>query len=72
MACDISRACKPMKLSPISPSSSALGTKAATESTTSTSILPVETSALVISRACSPQWGLRNQQAIDVHAELRA
>ena len=39
-ACDISRAWTPMWLSPISPSSSALGTSAATESTTSTSICP--------------------------------
>src|SRR5476651_2877062 len=39
-ACDIRRACRPMWLSPISPSSSALGTSAATESTTSTSICP--------------------------------
>ena len=54
MACDISRACTPMKLSPISPSSSALGTSAATESTTSTSIEPEVISALVISSACSP------------------
>ena len=30
-ACDISRACRPMWLSPISPSSSALGTRAATD-----------------------------------------
>ena len=53
-ACDISRACRPMKLSPISPSSSALGTSAATESTTTTSMTPEAISALVISSACSP------------------
>ena len=35
-ACDIKRACKPGSESPISPSSSALGTRAATESTTIT------------------------------------
>ena len=53
-ACDISRACRPMWLSPISPSSSALGTSAATESTTSTSIGPEAIRAPVISSACSP------------------
>ena len=53
-ACDISRACTPMWLSPISPSNSALGTSAATESTTSTSICPEAVSVLVISSACSP------------------
>src|SRR5712672_842944 len=53
-ACDIRRACKPMWLSPISPSSSALGTSAATESTTSTSMAFERTSASVISSACSP------------------
>src|SRR2546425_7928520 len=35
-ACDIRRACNPTCESPISPSSSALGTRAATESMTST------------------------------------
>ena len=35
-ACDVNLACKPMWESPISPSSSALGTSAATESTTGT------------------------------------
>jgi len=53
-AWDMSRACRPMWLSPISPSSSALGTSAATESTTSTSIAPERTSVSVISSACSP------------------
>jgi hypothetical protein len=53
-ACDIRRACRPMKLSPISPSISAFGTSAATESTTITSTTFDDTSALVISSACSP------------------
>ena len=53
-ACDINRACSPMWLSPISPSSSALGTSAATESTTSTSMAFERTSASAISSACSP------------------
>ncbi len=52
-ACDISRACTPTTPSPISPSSSALGTSAATESTTSTSMEPELISALAISSACS-------------------
>src|SRR6266576_3721905 len=36
-ACDMSRACSPICASPISPSISAFGTSAATESTTTTS-----------------------------------
>src|SRR5205085_2226222 len=53
-ACDIRRACRPMWLSPISPSISARGTSAATESTTTTSIAPERTRASAISSACSP------------------
>jgi hypothetical protein len=56
-ACDMRRACRPMWESPISPSSSALGTSAATESTTSTSMAPERTRASVISSACSPESG---------------
>ena len=56
-ACDIRRACRPMWLSPISPSISARGTSAATESTTTTSIAPERTSASAISSACSPVSG---------------
>src|SRR5580704_6131296 len=56
-ACDMRRACKPMCESPISPSSSALGTYAATESTTRTSMAPERTRASVISIACSPESG---------------
>ncbi len=41
----------------MSPSISALGTSAATESTTTTSIAPLRTSASVISSACSPVSG---------------
>jgi len=51
------RACTPMWASPISPSSSALGTSAATESMTSTSMAPERTSVSVISSACSPLSG---------------
>ena len=56
-ACDISRACRPTNVSPISPSISARGVRAATESTTTTSIAPERTSASVISSACSPVSG---------------
>ncbi|CDD29252.1 unknown [Firmicutes bacterium CAG:94] len=53
----ISRACKPTWESPISPSISARGTKAATESTTITSMALERTKASVISKACSPVSG---------------
>ncbi len=46
-----------MKESPISPSISAFGTNAATESTTITSTAPLLTSASAISSACSPVSG---------------
>ena len=69
-AWDMRRACRPMWESPISPSSSALGTRAATESTTSTSMAPDRTRASVISRACSPRVGLGNEQVVDVDAEF--
>ena len=69
-AWDISRACRPTWLSPISPSSSAFGTSAATESTTSD-----------VDRAGGDQGagdlqrllavvGLRNQQVVHVDAQL--
>ena len=48
---------QPTKVSPISPSISCLGTRAATESTTTASTAPLRTSASVISRACSPVSG---------------
>ena len=53
----IRRACRPTWLSPISPSISALGTRAATESITITSMAPERTSASVISSASSPVPG---------------
>ena len=56
-ACDISLACRPTWLSPISPSISAFGTRAATESITITSIAPLRISASAISRASSPVSG---------------
>ena len=56
-ACDIKRACSPTWLSPISPSISAFGTSAATESTTTISTAPDRTIVSVISNACSPLSG---------------
>ena len=56
-AWDISRAWRPTKVSPISPSISCRGVSAATESTTTTSTAPERTRASVISRACSPVSG---------------
>jgi len=56
-ACDISLACKPTCESPISPSISALGTSAATESTITISIAPDLTIVSHISSACSPLSG---------------
>src|SRR5690242_17977064 len=51
------RAWRPGSESPISPSISALGTSAATESTTTTSTAPERTRISVISRPCSPVSG---------------
>ena len=58
----ISRDCKPTWWSPISPSNSALGVNAATESTTKTEIDPDLISVSAISKACSPVsgWEIRS------------
>ena len=56
-ACDIKRACKPIFESPISPSISALGVNAATESITMMSIALERMSESAISSACSPLSG---------------
>src|SRR5438128_10692544 len=53
----ISRACRPGSESPMSPSISAFGTSAATESTTTTSTAPDRTRISVISSPCSPVSG---------------
>ena len=53
----ISRACRPTWLSPISPSISARGTSAATESMTMQSSAPERISMSAISSACSPVSG---------------
>ena len=57
MAWDIRRACRPTWVSPISPSISARGTNAATESITTRSSAAERTSMSAISRACSPESG---------------
>ena len=59
----ISRACRPTWLSPISPSISARGTSAATESMTMTSIAPDRISMSAISSACSPVSGWETSSA---------
>ncbi len=56
-AWDMRRACRPGSESPMSPSSSARGTSAATESITMTSTALERTSVSVISSACSPVSG---------------
>ena len=56
-AWDMSRAWRPTVVSPISPSISARGTSAATESTMTQSIAPERTSISQISSACSPVSG---------------
>ncbi|MNC85170.1 hypothetical protein D3C83_07550 [compost metagenome] len=59
----IRRACRPICGSPISPSISALGTSAATESITTTSTELERTSMSAISSACSPLsgWEIRSE-----------
>ncbi len=59
----ISRACRPTWLSPISPSISARGTSAATESITIRSRAPERISMSAISRACSPESGCETSSA---------
>ena len=62
-ACDMRRACRPTWLSPISPSISAFGTSAATESMTMMSIAPERISMSAISSACSPVSGCETSSA---------
>ena len=68
----ISRACRPGRLSPISPSISARGVSAATESITSTSTAPERTSVSVISSACSPVSGCEISRSSRLTPSLRA
>ena len=57
------RACRPTWLSPMSPSISARGTRAATESTTMTSSAFERISMSMISSACSPVSGCETSSA---------
>ena len=66
----ISRAWLPGSWSPISPSSSARGVSAATESTTSTSTAPERTSVSAISMRLLAGVRLRDQKVVDIDAEL--
>ena len=59
----MSRACTPMADSPISPSISALGTSAATESMTTRSTAPERTRMSTISSACSPVSGWETRRS---------
>ncbi len=59
----MSRACRPTWLSPISPSISALGVSAATESTATTSSAPLRMSSSAISSACSPLSGCETSRS---------
>ena len=71
-ACDMSLACSPMCESPISPSISALGTRAATESITTRSTAPERTRVSVISSACSPVSGWEMSRSSTLTPSLRA
>ena len=68
----MSRACRPTWLSPISPSISARGTSAATESITRMSIAPDLTSMSAISSACSPVSGCETMRLSVSTPSLRA
>ncbi|KAG1252329.1 hypothetical protein G6F66_015220 [Rhizopus arrhizus] len=68
----IKRACRPGSESPISPSISALGTRAATESMTIRSTEPERTSASVISNACSPVSGCEISRSVRFTPSLLA
>ena len=65
-ACDMRRACSPGSESPMSPSSSARGTRAATESITMTSTALDRTRVSAISSACSPVsgWEIRSSSVL--------
>ena len=62
-AWDIKRACIPMVAMPISPSSSAFGTRAATESTTMTSSALERASVSQMVRASSPESGCETSKS---------
>ena len=70
MACDISRACRPTCVSPISPSISARGTSAATESMTTRSSARRADQHVGDLQRLLAGVGLGHEQLVDVHAEL--
>ena len=69
-ACDISRACRPICGSPISPSSSALGTSAATESTTMMSTAFERISVFRDFEGLLAVVRLRDEKIVHIHAQL--
>jgi hypothetical protein len=69
-ACDIKRACRPICASPISPSISAFGTSAATESTTTTSDAIRADQDLHDFERLLAVVRLRHQQVVDVDSQL--
>ena len=68
----IRRAWRPGSESPISPSSSARGVSAATESMTRISMAPDRTSVSAISSACSPVSGCEIRRSSTLTPSLRA
>ena len=68
----IRRACRPGSWSPISPSISALGVSAATESMTTMSMEPERTSMSAISSACSPVSGCDSSRSSTFTPSLAA
>ena len=68
----IRRACRPTCWSPISPSISARGTSAATESITMMSTAPERTSMSAISSACSPVSGCDTSNSSTLTPSLAA
>ena len=71
-AWDMSRACNPTWVSPISPSISAWGTRAATLSTTTASTAPLRTSCSVMSNACSALSGWAIKRSSNLRPQLAA
>ena len=69
-ACDMSRACSPICASPISPSISAFGTSAATESTTTTSTPFGADEHFDDFERLFAVVGLRDEQVVEIDAEL--
>ena len=68
-ACDMSRACRPTNVSPISPSISARGVSAATESTTTTSTAPERNKRVCDLQRLFAGIRLGNQHGVNIHAD---